>query len=61
MITIDPAKKAAKAATEAKAALREFDLASIRGLREYIAKQADAPIELKTIEASVIGERKKIK
>ncbi len=36
----------------ALAALENIDRQSVRGLREWVAKQSDAPAELKAIEAS---------
>jgi len=43
-----------------KAALSVIDLKSIRGLREWVTKQADAPQELKDCEAQAIETRSKI-
>ncbi len=48
-------------AAEAKAKLREIDIASIRALREYVAAQADAPQTIKDREAAAIAERGKLK
>lgn len=44
-----------------KAKLMEIDLASIRGIREYIAAKADAPQLLKDKEAAAVAERAKLK
>lgn len=46
---------------EAKAKLAEIDLRSIRAIREYIAKQPDAPQMLKDREAEAAAERVKLK
>lgn len=51
----DPAVEAAKAK------LQEIDRKSIRDIREWIAKQADAPSMLKALEAQAIAERAKVK
>lgn len=44
----------------AKAKLAEIDIKSIRGLREWAAKQADAPQALKDFESLAIAEREKL-
>lgn len=44
-----------------KAELSEIDIKSIRSIREYIAKQADAPEFLKQYEAEAISKRGKLK
>ncbi len=41
--------------------LRTLDINSIRAIREWIAKQPDAPQELKDHESKAINKRKKIK
>ena len=43
------------------AALEALDRKSIRGLREWVAKQADAPKELADLETSATAERAKLK
>jgi len=43
-----------------KAKLAELDLKSIRSIREWLVKQADAPEYLKTYDAQAVVERKKI-
>ena len=48
-------------ASEARAKLREIDIASIRALREYVASQADAPQNVKDRESAAIAERGKLK
>ncbi len=50
-----------KESDAAKAKLNEIDLKSIRGIREYVAKQPDAPEYLKNYEAEFIAERLKIR
>jgi hypothetical protein len=50
-----------KDAEIAKAALAEIDLKSIRSIREWIAKQADAPQFIKDYEAQAQTERAKLK
>lgn len=55
------AETTASGKKEAERKLREIDLASIRGLREYIAAQADAPKEVKDKEAEAVIERGKLK
>ena len=45
----------------AKVELANFDLASIRGIREYLVAKADAPQVLKDIELAAIEARKKVK
>ena len=55
------AEEAAQANVEAtKAKLREIDLKSIRSIREWIAKQTDAPQYLKDYEAKAIEARAKL-
>ena len=54
-------EKAAAAAEEVKAKLREIDFASIRSLREYVASQPDAPKIIKGRESEAIAERSKLK
>jgi len=49
-----------KADEEAKVTLADMDLRLIRGMREWVAKQADAPQELKNCEAQAIEVRSKI-
>lgn len=44
----------------AKAKLSDIDRKSIRAIREWVAKQADAPSMLKALEAQAIAERAKI-
>jgi acetyl/propionyl-CoA carboxylase alpha subunit len=53
------AKEAADSAV--KAALASIDLKSIRSIREWLAKQADAPQFVKDHEAAAIAEREKLK
>lgn len=48
-------------ASEAKATLREIDIASIRALREYVAAQPDAPQIIKDKEAAAAVERGKLR
>jgi hypothetical protein len=43
-----------------KARLAEIDLKSIRSLREWVAKQPDAPEFIKTYEAEAVTERSKL-
>lgn len=43
------------------ARLREIDAASIRALREWVAKQPDAPQIIKDREAEAQAEREKLK
>lgn len=50
-----------KDAEIAKAALAEIDLKSIRSIREWIAKQADAPQFIKDFEEQAVMERAKLK
>lgn len=45
----------------AQAKLIELDIKSIRGLREYVAAQPDAPQALKGYEAQAVVWRKKVK
>jgi hypothetical protein len=45
---------------EAKVRLAEIDLKSIRSIREWIAKQTDAPQYLKDYEAQAIEARAKL-
>lgn len=40
--------------------LREIDLASIRGIREYLAAQPDAPKIIKERETQAAAERAKL-
>ena len=56
-----PSPTAEQIASEARARLREIDIASIRALREYVAAQADAPQIVKAREAAAIVERNKLK
>lgn len=53
-------KEGADVKEAAKAKLVELDLASVRGLREWVAKQADAPAQIKDYEAQAIAERGKL-
>lgn len=56
----DARQAAAAAASKAeavKAKLAEIDLRSIRSIREYIAAKADAPTELKDLQAEAVAER----
>lgn len=46
--------------TIAKMKLIDIDFASIRSIREYIAKQKDCPVEIAEIEALAVSERVKI-
>jgi hypothetical protein len=56
------AEQAKEAADNAiKAALAAIDLKSIRSIREWLAKQADAPQFVKDHEAAAIAEREKLK
>ncbi len=47
-------------AAEAMSKLREIDLASIRGIREYLAAQPDAPKIIKERETQAAAERAKL-
>ena len=47
-------------AETAKVKLGELDLASIRGIREWVAKHVDAPAELKDFETQAMAEREKL-
>ena len=51
---------AVKDAETAKVKLGELDLASIRGIREWVAKHVDAPAELKDFETQAMAEREKL-
>jgi|GEM_PF-3297988 len=51
---------ASSADADTKAHLQEIDLKSIRALREWVSKQADAPEFVKTFEAEAIRERRKL-
>ena len=51
----------AESTSQALAALREIDLASIRSIREYIGSKPDAPQWLKDREAAAQAERAKLK
>ena len=44
----------------AKAKLAEIDRKSIRAIREWLAKRADAPATLKALETEADGERVKL-
>lgn len=55
-----PEEIAAEEQAAIKAKLFEIDLASIRGLREYIAAKPDAPQILKDKEAEATVERDKL-
>ena len=57
---VEAAKEAEKVSAEAKANLEEIDLKSIRSIREWLVKQADAPAYLKTYEEQAAAERKNI-
>lgn len=46
---------------QTKAELQEIDIKSIRGIREWIAKQPDASEYLKQYEAEAIEKREKLK
>jgi hypothetical protein len=50
-----------KAATDAKVKLEEIDIKSIRSIREWVAKQADAPQFIKDYESQAQVERAKLK
>lgn len=50
----------ANKAAQAKAALADIDLRSIRAIREYIVAQPDAPTVLKDREAEATVERAKM-
>lgn len=54
------AEAAVRAVTEARAVLREIDIASIRSIREYLAAKEDAPEYLKAHEAQAVAEREKL-
>ena len=59
--TEEAAKRlAVEVEVQAKAKLAEIDIKSIRGLREWAAKQADAPQALKDFESQAIAEREKL-
>ena len=45
---------------QARVKLAEIDIKSIRGLREWVAKQAAAPQALKDFESQAIAEREKL-
>ncbi len=51
---------AAEAEAQAKRELAEIDIKSIRFLREWVAKQADAPQALKNFESQAVAEREKL-
>lgn len=51
--------KKEKINSDAKEALKEIDLKSIRAIREWVSKQVDAPSFLKDQEVKAIAERKK--
>lgn len=55
-----PEQLAAEDTAKAKTRLVEIDRASIRGIREYIAAQADAPKVLKDSEAAAVQVREKL-
>lgn len=54
----DKAKEEEDAAVKAR--LHEIDMKSIRSLREWVAKQPDAPEFIKSYEAEAIAERSKL-
>jgi hypothetical protein len=56
---VDAAEKKAESDT-AEATLKEIDLKSIRSMREWIAKQPDAPVYLTAYEAEAVAEREKL-
>lgn len=43
-----------------KARLHDFDLKSIRSIREWLVKQPDAPVYLKDYETQAVSERAKL-
>lgn len=45
---------------QTKVKLAEIDIKSIWGLREWVAKQADAPQEIKDFESQAITEHEKL-
>jgi hypothetical protein len=57
---ITPPPDPAIAIAAAEATLKEIDLKSIRSMREWIAKQPDAPAYLTTYEAEATAEREKL-
>jgi len=57
---VEAEQEKAKADNEAKAALADIDMKSIRALREWVAKQADAPQQIKDHEAAAKVERDKL-
>lgn len=56
-----PAQLEAEESAQAKRELAALDLASIPMLRAYIASKADAPQELKDLEAAAALKKAKIK
>lgn len=58
--SIVEAIRATMKAEAAKARLAEIDLKSIRSIREWVAKQPDAPEFIKTYEAEAVAERAKL-
>lgn len=52
-----PEKITLRKSERAKVELERIDLKSVRALREYVAAQANAPAQLKTLEAEAILKR----
>ena len=60
-LTRSAAEQAMREVEEAKRKLETIDRASIRALREWVAKQPDAPQFLKDREAEAQAERERLK
>jgi hypothetical protein len=59
--TVQAEEKTVTDAEQARKKLSEIDLKSIRSIREWVAKQADAPQFIKDFESQATIERAKLK